>query len=305
MIPNQVNLYRGVAVEGDFAGANPYASLPASFGQLVAGDALFAGRFGWVDPSGTVLNSKGTGKPVGFVKRDNLGLITQFLSESSMQILEGTMATAYAAGDFWVRNSGSTTSKIGDKAFANNDTGLASFAAAGTTAGGASVTASIAAASSTVVVGSITDNVMTVASVTSGTLVDGAVLSGTNVVTGTTIVEQIDGVAGGIGTYQVDRPQTVASTNITAAYGVMTVTAVATTGLAVGQELGGANVTAGTVITQLLTGTGGTGTYAVVPSQTAASATVTSESSQETRWYAASVAGPNELVILTTTPPRG
>lgn len=305
MIPNQINTYRAPAVEGDFAGANPYSTLPASFGQLVAGDSLFAGRFGWVDASGTVLNSNGAGKPAGFVKRDHMSLITNFLGEATMQIQEGLPATAVAAGDFWVRNSGSTVSKIGDKVFANNATGLASFAAAGATAGGASVTGSIAAAASTVVVGSITDNIMTVTAVTSGTLVKGAILSGTNVSTGTVIVEQIDGTAGGIGTYQVDRPQTVASTNITAAYGVLTVTAAGTPGLAVGQELNGSGVTAGTTITQLLTGTGGTGTYAVTPSQTASSTTITSEAAQETRWYACTVGAPNELVIISTTPPRG
>lgn len=54
----------------------------------------------------------------------------------------------------------------------------------------------------------------------------------------------------------------------------MTVTAVASGVLAVGATLTGTGVTAGTRITGFLTGTGGTGTYSVSPSQTKASGTV-------------------------------
>jgi hypothetical protein len=56
----------------------------------------------------------------------------------------------------------------------------------------------------------------------------------------------------------------------------LTVTAVAAGTIAVGQVLTGANVTPGTTITALGTGTGGAGTYTITPSQTAASATITS-----------------------------
>lgn len=55
---------------------------------------------------------------------------------------------------------------------------------------------------------------------------------------------------------------------------VMTVTAVAAGKLEVGQVLSGANVTAGTTIISLGSGTGGAGTYNVSASQTAASDTV-------------------------------
>lgn len=54
----------------------------------------------------------------------------------------------------------------------------------------------------------------------------------------------------------------------------MTVTAVTSGTLAVGQPITGTGVTAGTVITALGTGTGGTGTYTVSVSQTAASTTI-------------------------------
>ena len=54
----------------------------------------------------------------------------------------------------------------------------------------------------------------------------------------------------------------------------LTVTGTPTGTIAVGQYLSGANVTAGTYITALGTGTGGAGTYTVSTSQTAASATI-------------------------------
>jgi len=57
----------------------------------------------------------------------------------------------------------------------------------------------------------------------------------------------------------------------------LTVTAVGAGTLSVGQVISGANVVAGTVITAILTGTGGVGTYTVSVSQTAASATITAK----------------------------
>lgn len=55
----------------------------------------------------------------------------------------------------------------------------------------------------------------------------------------------------------------------------MTVSAVASGALAVGQTVGGSGVAAGTTITALGTGAGGTGTYTVSPSQTVASEAMT------------------------------
>ena len=55
----------------------------------------------------------------------------------------------------------------------------------------------------------------------------------------------------------------------------LTVTAVTSGQLAVGQTLSGSGVTGGTTITALGTGVGGTGTYTVSASQTASSTTIT------------------------------
>jgi len=59
---------------------------------------------------------------------------------------------------------------------------------------------------------------------------------------------------------------------------VLTVTAVTSGTLSVGQTISGSGVTAGTKITALGTGTGGTGTYTVGTSQTASSTTITATS---------------------------
>lgn len=60
-----------------------------------------------------------------------------------------------------------------------------------------------------------------------------------------------------------------------AAGGVLTVTAVIDGELAIGQVISGTGITPGTKISAFNSGTGGTGTYTVLPAQTAASTTVT------------------------------
>lgn len=131
--------------------------------------------------------------------------------------------------------------------------------------GAASVTASIATTT------------MTVTAIGSGTLFAGQTISGSGVSTGTTIVSQLTGTAGGTGTYQVSISQTASSTAIaaTSTSGVLTVSAVSSGTLAIGQVISGTGVTAGTYITAKLTGTGGTGTYVVSASQTASSTAIT------------------------------
>ena len=139
-----------------------------------------------------------------------------------------------------------------------------------------SVTGSIAAETASFTA-SISGNVMTVTAVASGTIVNGGALTGTGVTSNTTITGQLSGTAGGIGTYAVSISQIVASETLTEAYGLMTVTAVGSGALAVGQTLTGSGVTVGTIITQLDSGTGGTGTYYVNLTQTASSTTITAE----------------------------
>lgn len=92
--------------------------------------------------------------------------------------------------------------------------------------------------------------------------VDGAVA-----VNGTVYADTLDGT--------VETAATTFSGTAAIAATVMTVSAVASGTLRVGDFIAGANVTAGTRIVAFGTGTGGTGTYTVDVSQTAASAAVT------------------------------
>lgn len=134
------------------------------------------------------------------------------------------------------------------------------------------VTGSIAINS---VTASIAGTTMTVSAVGSGVLAPGQAVSGTSVVAGTTIVAQLTGTAGSTGTYQVSVSQTVSSTTVVASGGGLTVSAVVSGTLAVGQTISGTGITSGTKITAFATGVGGTGKYAVDTSQTSGSTTVT------------------------------
>ncbi len=281
--PRQVNVQAAPAVLGDFCDTNPRSTVNASAGAFVAGSSGVAvGLFAWADSTNTMLNNYGAGAPTGFIHRAQQAIITAYLAETNLVVSPGFPVTAHNAGGFWVVNSGSTTSAIGNKAYANNATGAVTFAATGNPPAGASVTGSIAA---NVVTGAIAVNsatasiagvVMTVSAVAAGTvLAAGQTLAGTGVDPSTSIVNQLTGTAGGTGTYTVSISQTVASTTVTASGGGLTVSAVTSGVLAVGQTISGSGITAGTTITALGTGTGGTGTYAVSVSQTAASTTVT------------------------------
>lgn len=139
----------------------------------------------------------------------------------------------------------------------------------------ASFTGAIAPGAASVT-GSIAGNVLTVSAVSSGMLVNGAIISGTGVTAGTQIDAQLSGTAGGVGTYAVSATQTVASTTISASYGTLTVSAVASGTLSVGQTVAGGTTLANTHITALGTGTGLTGTYIVDLTQTVTSGSLTS-----------------------------
>lgn len=161
-----------------------------------------------------------------------------------------------------------------------NLSAVASFSAAATAiqtalaAYDAVTTAAIATTTTLSVTASITGVVLDVTAVGGGSVQVGAIITGTGVAAGTQVLKQLSGTANGVGTYLVSIEQSVGSTTITGSYGTMTVSAVASGALAVGQVLSGSGVTAGTTITALLTGTGGTGTYVVSPSQTASSTTI-------------------------------
>lgn len=303
-----VNVQPAPAVAGDFADANPRVSVDAGPGGLVAGAAgVTVGRFAWwkpnaIDPNGapTIVDSFGSGAVTGFVHRAQQGLITTYLASAGMLIPQGFPITLHSAGGFWAKNDGLTNAVVGQKAYANFSDGKISFAATGA-ALTASATGSIAAGTTTTVTGSIAGNVMTVTAVGAGALVIGGLLSGTNVATGTRVVSQTSGTAGGIGVYVVSIPnQTVASTTITQTYGVFTAASALSGLFQVGSVLSGSGVTAGTTIVGLGTGTGGLGTYNVDTTQTATSTTITGTTNVETKFVAMSAGLPGELVKITS-----
>lgn len=303
-----VNVQPAPAVAGDFADHNPRVSVEAGPGGLVAGAAgVTVGRFAWwkpnpIDPNGApaIVDSFGSGPVTGFVHRAQQGLITDYLAGAGMLIPKGFPITLFSAGGFWVKNDGVTNAVVGQKAYANFSDGKASFAATGA-ALTASATGSIEPGTSTSVTGSISGNKLTVTAVGSGALVIGGLLSGTGVATGTRVVAQDSGTAGGIGIYTVSiANQAAASTTITQTYGVFTAASALSGLFQVGSVLSGSGVTAGTTIVGLGTGTGGLGTYIVDTTQTATSTTITGTTNVETKFTALSAGLPGELIKITS-----
>jgi hypothetical protein len=142
----------------------------------------------------------------------------------------------------------------------------------------------ISSPSSAVFTGSISGTTLTVTAITNGTIAAGQSLFGVGV-TAETVITALGSGSGGIGTYTINLSQTVASRqmnsttvgaqvtgSITAT--TLTVTAVASGTLYVGQTIQGTGVTALTIITALGTGSGGAGTYTVSTSQTVSSTTL-------------------------------
>jgi hypothetical protein len=138
----------------------------------------------------------------------------------------------------------------------------------------------ISSPASAVFYGSTSGTTLTVTKVSSGTLAVGQSLYGVGVLA-ETVITALGSGSGGIGTYTINRSQTVAEETMnSAAVGavvtatiagtVMTVSAVTSGVLHVGQTIQGAGVTLGTIIIALGTGSGGVGTYTLSVASTVA-----------------------------------
>jgi len=138
----------------------------------------------------------------------------------------------------------------------------------------------ISSPASAVFYGSTSGTTLTVTSVSSGTLAVGQSLYGIGVLA-ETVITALGSGTGGTGTYTINRSQTVAAESMnSAAVGavvtatiagtVMTVSAVTSGVLHVGQTIQGVGVTLGTIITALGTGSGGVGTYTLSVASTVA-----------------------------------
>jgi len=265
---NRVNLVLPPAVEGNFASANPRATLLAGPGALVAGPSgVLVGKFAWVNPSDfTTTSNQGTAPnaPDGFVHRDQQALITVYLETASQAIPEGFPVTLHNAGDFWVKNLGPSALTKGATVYAGYaDGGAYSSAPAGasvTATLGSTNTAAIGSTSTgTVVAGNA--NQITLSSVT-GKIYVGDTIAGTGVPANTAITAQISGTANGAGVYETSNQTTAAAATITT-FGTTLVVS-ATTGLiSVGDTVaGGAGFpVAATVVSQISGTSGGAGSY--------------------------------------------
>jgi hypothetical protein len=142
----------------------------------------------------------------------------------------------------------------------------------------------ISSPSAAVFTGSISGTTLTVTAITNGTIGINQALFGVGV-TQATVITALGTGTGGVGTYTVNISQSIASEQMNSATAgavvtgsisgtTMTVTAVTSGILYVGQTIQGAGVTAQTIITALGTGTGGAGTYTVNYSQTIGSQTL-------------------------------
>lgn len=134
--PNTMNLTQAPAVEGQCASLNPRHALPGAAAAWTAGTGgVVLGRFAWGDLTGTdaILVSNGTGAPTCIVANEmGAAMITVYLTEYGMTIPAGYQVPgAFIAGDFWVKNTGSATSAVGNKAYAKNTDGTILFDATG------------------------------------------------------------------------------------------------------------------------------------------------------------------------------
>jgi hypothetical protein len=138
--------------------------------------------------------------------------------------------------------------------------------------------------SSAIFTGSISGTTLTVTVMQSGTIAVGQAIFGQGVAQNSVITALGTG-SGGVGTYTVSDSQTVASTAINSVASpaivtgsisgtTLTVSAVTSGTLKIGQTIEGSGVTDGTIITAFGSGSGGAGTYTVSASQTVSSTTI-------------------------------
>jgi hypothetical protein len=204
----------------------------------------------------------------------------------AIRTLSGGQQVVVVCGDFvYVMESDYTPKMIGQM---NTSSGLVSIVDNGVNCyivdGSNRYAWFISNPSSATFTGSISTTTLTVTTMLSGTIAVGQALFGNNI-TQNTVITALGTGTGGVGTYTVSNSQTTASTSIntTAAPAIvtgaisgttLTVSAVTSGALQIGQTIEGTGVTNGTIITAFGTGSGGVGTYTVSASQTVTSTTI-------------------------------
>lgn len=131
-----VNKFSPIANAGDFASANPHVTYFAPEGGFVAGTGgIVIGTFVWIQSDGVTVLNTGTGKPDGFIHRENNAVITTYLADSGNTIPAGYPITVSTKGDYFAKATvaGATRNQ---KAFAKLADGTLQAAAAGATVSG-------------------------------------------------------------------------------------------------------------------------------------------------------------------------
>ena len=132
----QVNAQQAPACAGDFASANPRAAVVSPESGFVAGAAgVTVGRFAWIDAVTGLVSNTGTGKPDGFIHREQQALISVYLAETSNVVPQGFPVTVMRTGDYWATATVGAAVK-GNKVFAKLSDGTVQAGAAGATIAG-------------------------------------------------------------------------------------------------------------------------------------------------------------------------
>jgi hypothetical protein len=302
--PTSVNSLQAPAVRGDFASQNPRASVLAGQGALVAPvGGLIVGNFAFVtgataSAGETVSQSYTSGTQIGFLAREEQGLISTYLAGDSLVVPQGFMVTLYDEGEFFAYFGNGVTP--GSTVYADESTGAPTTAASTSVTGevGFTGTGSLATVS--------TVAQLTLATITSGVITIGDIVSGTG--TASNVVTSLaSGTANTVGAvYNLSGAVTTeAAEAITTASATLNVTAVASGSLSVGDPVTGTGVTAGTTIGSFGPGTtGGVGTYGlIIPGNTpfhTAAETITGSTNVVTAFVVRSFAGPGELAKIST-----
>lgn len=233
-------------VEGDFASTNPFASVLAGPGALVAPPGgLRVGRFFWVGPDGTCSQSFVAGYQIAFLGRNEQALITEFLGEYSMLVPSGFMVVGFNEGDFWAKFADGGT--VGQNVYADPNNGQPLAGATAPALGVGTGTLGFTG-TATLVNGSA---VMTVAAATHGFLSPGDGISGTAIPAGATILNQLTGTPGGVGTYTLSAAATADEASPEAIVGLsnlLIVTAMTSGAFTQGGGITGTGVAAGAKI---------------------------------------------------------
>lgn len=296
---DRVNRQPAPAEPGDFFGTNPRTSVDASAGGFVAGLlGLIVGLMGWGNPAtGKANNFFTLNSLMGFVHRENQGLIVLFLGAYTMEVQPGYMATLMSRGDFWGLFTGG--GDVGDTVYADAGTGALSAGNAGAGVHVVGIVGHAAAATGLLTV--------TADGAPTGAIAVGQLVVGPGFQDGTTITALGSGT-GGVGTYQlspsplvdtgsvtfdtygaIETPWKLASavaapTTITGSIdgdGILTVTGASAGDVVLGSIITGTGVPINTTIQSQIGGTAlGNGTYQTNTLKVVTSTTLTQSQGQ-------------------------